>query len=95
MAKKKKMWVLTQESNIDGEIHIGVVPCESEEIAKKQLAREKKWVLNESHHYSGFSKDEFEEAFEVEETEYRFYINDPCDDYYEEIKIDEYEVATK
>ena len=63
-------------------------------LLKKELEAEKTWVLTESHHFSGHSINDFNEMFEVEQTEHRYFINDPSDDYYEEIKIDEYEIIT-
>ena len=39
-----KIWLVTQESNVDGEILFNVTPCATEEVAKKvfeQLKKEK------------------------------------------------------
>jgi hypothetical protein len=33
----EKIWLFTQESNIDGEIYFNVVPCKDEATAKKLL----------------------------------------------------------
>lgn len=79
----QKSYIVLQESNVDGELIINPVPCMSLDAAKRVLADEKRTILRESHHFGGRGLDEFE----VEEGEMRFYINDPCDDYYEEIKI--------
>jgi len=82
-----KIWLVTQESNVDGEIFLNVVPCVSEETAKRIMQEEKETILNECHHYVGHYED-----YEIEESDERFFINDPCDDYYEEIKVFEAEI---
>jgi hypothetical protein len=86
----EKIWLVTQESNVDGEILFNVVPCVSEETAKKIMQEEKETILNESHHF-GNSVDPYDD-FEIEESGNTFFINDPCDDYYEEIKVFEAEI---
>ena len=88
----KKVFVLTQESNVDGEIYFDVNLFETEKSAKKALAKEKKWILNESNHYVGYSKEEFKEVFTIEEDDNRYFIMDNSDDYYEELKIFEKEI---
>ena len=85
----QRVYIVRQESNVDGEILFHEVPCTSMEVAKSVLAREKSTILHESHHFSGRSKEELEEEFEIEETSDSYYINDPCDDYYEDIRITE------
>lgn len=89
----QRVWIVQQESNVDGEIIINSVPCASLEAARKVLQDEKETILNESPHYMGRTKKELEEDFEIEETKNGWYINDPCDDYYEDIKIIEKEVV--
>ena len=91
-AGKKKVWVMTQESNVDGEIHFNVVVCNSEETAKAQMQKEIDWIKNESFHYRDF--EERGNDFEVVECEHRFFINDETDDYWEEIMIMEKEITT-
>ena len=81
-----KIWIVLQESNVDGELIIAATPCESLELAKEVLEEEKEYVLNESFHYSRMSDEDMKEM-EIEETDTRYYINDPYDDYYEDIKI--------
>lgn len=88
-----RVWIVQQESNVDGEIIINAVPCASLKLARKVLKEEKETILNESPHYMGRTKKELEEDFEIEETKNSWYINDPCDDYYEDIKIIEKEVV--
>ena len=88
-----RVWIVQQESNVDGEIIINSVPCASLEAARKVLQDEKETILNESPHYDHYTPEELEEEFEIEEDDDRWYINDPCDDYYEDIKIVEKEVV--
>ena len=87
-----KVWVMTQESCVDGEVHFNVVVCDSEETAKAQMQKEIDWLKNESIHFRDFDKEG--EDFEVEQEDCRFFLNDPCDDYYEEIIVDEKEITT-
>ena len=87
-----KVWVMTQESCVDGEVHFNVVVCDSEETAKAQMQSEIDWLKNESIHFKGY--DPNDESLEIEESEHRFFIMDECDDYYEEIIVDEKEITT-
>jgi len=81
-----KIWIVLQESNVDGEIIIAATPCENLKVAKEVLEEEKEYILNESLHYARMSDEDMKEM-EIEETDTRYYINDPYDDYYEDIKI--------
>ena len=81
-----KIWIVLQESSVDGELIIDATPCESLELAKEVLKEEKEYILNESFHFSRMSDEDMEEM-EIEESDTSYYINDPCDDYYEDIKI--------
>lgn len=87
---EKKIWLVIQESNVDGDILINVQPCESERTAKKVLAEWKNTILAESKHFGKpyNSKSDMED-YEIEESETMFHINDPNDAYYEEIDISE------
>jgi len=87
-----RVWIVQQESNVDGEIIINSVPCASLEAARKVLQDEKNTILHESNHFSNMADDDMAEM-EVEEDSDSFYINDPFDDYYEDIKIVEKEVV--
>ena len=91
-AEPQKVWVMTQESCVDGEVHFNVVVCDSEETAKAQMQKEIDWLKNESIHFRDFDKEG--EDFEVEQEDCRFFLNDPCDDYYEEIMVMEKEITT-
>ena len=90
--KIKKVWIVLQESCVDGEIIVNPVPCASLKVAKKALQDEKNTILHESHHFGNMTDDDRAEM-EIEEDEVSFYINDPFDDYYEDIKIIEKEVV--
>ena len=83
----QRVYMVIQESNVDGEMLFNAVPCTSMEAAKAVLAQEKETILNESHHFANLTEDDME-YIEVEEDERRFYINDPYDDYYEDIRIE-------
>ena len=76
----QKVYIVQQESNVDGELIINAVPCTTREAARKVLQEEKNTILHESLHYSGRTKAELEEDFEIEEGTDRWYINDHCDD---------------
>jgi len=91
-AEKKKVWVMTQESNVDGDVSFNVIVCDSEKAALAQMEREKEWIAEESNHFKGF--DPNDESLEIEESKHRFFIMDECDDYYEEIMVMEKEITT-
>jgi CheY-like chemotaxis protein len=65
---------------------------EALEKAKEVLEKEKEWIKNEAHHFKKYTEEELEEEFEIEESETRWYINDPSDDYYEDFTIVEKEI---
>ena len=89
-----KVFNLIQESNVDGELIINPTPCKTLEIAKKVLSDEKELILNDSYHFGKINNTDVDIAeFEIEESDTSFYINDPCDDYYEDIKIVERYIA--
>lgn len=90
-----KVFLVKQESNCDGEILFNVTPCKDMETAKKVMEDEVKTLLTKSVHYNGIDIDNVDENgdFTVERDEERFFINDNCDDYYEEITIEEKEIV--
>lgn len=90
---KKKVWVMTQESNVNGEILFDVLVCDSKEIARAEMTEEIEWIRTESHHFRNY--DECPDDFEIVQDEDSFSIIDPHDDYWEEIIIEEKEVITK
>ncbi len=84
----EKIWLVTQESNVDGEIMFNATPCISEETAKKVMEQEKNTILSESIHYKKYNKEDFK----VEDDDVHFFIQDLYDDYYEYITIEEKEI---
>ena len=85
----EKIWLVKQESNVDGQIMFNVVPCISEETAKKVMQDEIRTLLNESHFIAFIDRPD---DFILEQTETSYYIEDTCDDYYEDINIEEKEI---
>lgn len=85
----EKIWIVTQESLVDGQIMFNVVPCASEETAKQVMQDEIETLLNESHFIALVDRPD---DFIVEQTEHSYYIFDSCDDYYEDINIVEKEI---
>ena len=102
---KKEIWLMTQESNVDGEINFNVIPCATEEAAKAEMEKEIRTLITECYHYIRFS-DKLDSILEktdgsyyiedtfIEKTENSFYIEDTCDDYYEDIRIEKKEIVT-
>lgn len=82
----EKIWLVTQESKVDGQIMFNVVPCISEETAKQVMQKEIETLINESHFISFIDRPD---DFILEQTETSYYIEDTCDDYYEDINIEE------
>ena len=91
----QKTYIVLQESNVDREIIINAVPCATLEAARKVLQDEKNTILQDSPHYDHYTPEELEEEFEIEEDDDRWYINDPSDDYYEDIKIIEQVIVVR
>jgi len=82
----EKIWLVTQESNVDGEIVFNVVPCASEETAKNVMKEETEELLSSGHFKDVFT---WEDGFMFEETDTSWYIEDEFDEYYEYIRIEE------
>lgn len=96
----EKIWLVIQESNVDGEIMINVTPCISKETAKEVMDTEVDKLLS-SGKYEGLDLDEIEKAmheddwdcdFNVERDDTHFYIGCNVDDYYEYIDIKEKDI---
>jgi len=94
MLNNKKIWLVTQESNVDGEIYFNVTPCKSEKVAKQVFKDEIKNILTENKHYNKCPKEDLEKEFDVEHDINYYFIQDRTDDYYEELKIVEKNIAT-
>lgn len=85
-----KIWVVTQESDVDGEILFNVTPCETEEVAKKVFEQLKEETLSNGHFMDYEEKTDEYEVYT--DNDHEFYIDDPYDDYYELIRVYEKEV---
>lgn len=84
-----KIWLVTQESDVDGEIMFNVVPCASEKVAREVMQNEIKTLLSDSYFKNVFS---WKDGFTFEETDTSWFVCDEFDDYYEYIKIEEKEI---
>ena len=84
-----KIWLVTQESNVDGQMIFDVVPCASEETARKVMRDKITALLNDSH-FAAFADRPTD--FVLEQTETSYYIEDTCDDYYKYVSIEEKQI---
>lgn len=84
-----KVYLMQQESEVDGDMLFNVVPCSNEETAKREMQKEIRTLLNESHF---IAYNDRPDDFILEQTETSYYIEDTCDDYYEHIWIEEKEI---
>ena len=96
----EKVYIVLQESNVDGEIITNVVPCISKETAKAIMDKEIRTLLS-SGKYKGLDLDEIERGqndanadcdFYLERDDTTFFLNCLYDDYYEKIDILEKEI---
>ena len=94
----EKIWLVTQESMVDGALMFNVTPCACKETAMQVMRDEEQTILNESPKYKDalpyfegkISEEEMDDfCYEIDESEYGFYIRNLCDDYYENIRIEE------
>lgn len=90
---KPKVWVMTQESNVDGCVSFNVVVCNSKESAIKVMQIEKEWIKNESIHFRNY--DENDGSLSIEDGKDGFFILDECNSYYENLTIEEKEIVNK
>lgn len=100
-AEPEKVWIVKQEGNDDGEMHFFSQPCKDEATAKSMLREWKEALLTkhpkycDAKPYIDGEKDPDDQAccYEWEnEDEDSFYIKVICDDYYENISIEEKEI---
>jgi hypothetical protein len=98
-----KIWLLLQESNVDGAMFISVTPCADLETAKAEMAKKIDTLLSNGK-YSGLDLDEIERDqndedadcdYILERDETSFYLSCNYDDYYEELGIFEKEIVNK
>ena len=88
-AGNPKVWLVKQESNVDGQMLFNVVPCKSLEKAKQVMQEEIDTLLKESH-FKDY--EEWPGDFKIEQTDTSYFIQDTVDDYYEDIQIEEKEI---
>ena len=88
----KSVWLLIQESNVDGEIIVCVTPFSTEKKVRKALEETKNEIFTEYHHYKQFSSEELKEYFTIDESENGYFIEDNTDDYYECLRIEKKKV---
>jgi len=98
-----KIWILLQESNVDGAMFINVTPCADLETAKAEMTKKIDTLLSNGK-YSGLDLDEIERDqndedadcdYTLERDETSFYLSCNYDDYYEELDIFEKEIVKK
>lgn len=97
----ESVYLVKQESNVDGELHFNVMPCKDMETAKRVLAEEVKTLLAESPKYKDAKRwidgddtlnyDDCPYSWENDKED-AFYISCTCDDYHELITIEEKEI---
>lgn len=85
---KEKVFILIQESNVDGETLVNATPCHTMETAK-QLMEQELATLKTNGHYAECEEDDLY----IEETSDTYFMKDQCDDYYEYFKIEEKEIV--
>ena len=94
----EKVWIVLQESNVDGEILINVTPCADYETAKSVMDEEIDTLLSEGK-YEGLDLGDIEngeeEDYTLERDDKSFYLSCEYDDYYEHIDIMEKEIVKK
>ena len=88
-----KVFNLIQESNVDGEIIVNVIPCASIELAQKAMDDEIAALISNSYKYKNLNINNPSDDFIVERCEGHTLIKVVNDDYYEEFRIDEKEVV--
>lgn len=87
----EKVYILVQESNVDGENLVNVTPCATMEIAQARMQKEYQTLLNESH-FAGMT-EENDDDYTLEITDTSIYLSDNCDDYSEHLHIEEKEIC--
>lgn len=83
-----KLFVITKEEMIDGEVNINVEVATKYEKAKKYFNDEIENFKNDSIAKNHYEKEDFEEE---EKYETSYFVKSNCDDYYFQIDIEEKE----
>lgn len=97
----EKVWVFTQESNVNGEYLFNVNVCKDKEAAIRMMKQEIDTLLDETTPYEGarqwmeggdgLNTDDCPYSWENEDDD-KFFIKTNCDDYYELLKVEEMEI---
>lgn len=85
----KKIWLVTQESMVDGEVCFTSNPCASMKAAKRVMDEIIECIMTETHFAN---KDSDSEDFDIEQDDTTYHITDLCDDYYEYVDIEELDI---
>ena len=88
--KKNMIYLVVQESNIDGAIIYDIVPRTTLAKAREVVKEKRAFILKEHIKFGGV--DNWKEEFEYEDKPDEFFINTPTDDYYESIHIERREL---
>ena len=84
-----KVYVVVQESCVDGDIITNATPCATIEAARKVIADEIETICKESPAYKGLDIGNPSDKWLVDFSGGNIFIKVECDDYYEYFKIDE------
>ena len=92
------IFLVIQESNVDGQILINITPCKDLKTARFIKDKEINTLLNESPKYKGLDLDKVERNgddgdFSLERDDDSFFLNCLYDDYYEKIDIIEKQIV--
>lgn len=85
----QKVYVVVQESCVDGDIITNATPCATIEAARKVVADEIETICKESPAYEGLDINNPSDKWLVDRSGDNIFIKVECDDYYEYFKIDE------
>lgn len=89
----RKVFILTIEDNVDGEIFYHVKVFSTKNKAKKAMIEQARTMQNDGNSaFYKFGSEKNSEDFDVEESETRLYVKTVNDDYYCEMNIIECEV---
>lgn len=88
----EKIWILTQESCVNGETLFNVIPCKDFKTAKEIMDNEIKTLLSERP-YNFETEQELNEYCTIKREDEHFYIAlNYYDNYYEDLTIEEKQV---
>lgn len=88
--KKQKIYIIIRETMVDGAVMLDAYPCDSTDALRAQL-KQLKDEINREGHFKGFqnSPNDYEIEDNINTDMPSFYINDPCDTYYEMLHVKE------